>query len=856
MWTPGQQAVIAHQHKVYSFTHNKNNLRVILCPVDGASVTAYMRAVNAGSKDEAAVVPKGAAHFIEHMSFRIQNGKIWSLASKGDVINAETNMDSTRFYVVHLPDQTEETIKIDAARFKSPAVPADKVSTEMQAVLNELERGQRAGSKMFRTTSAVSILEHPYHHSTIGTKTCVKSTTAKDMEHFREKFYVPNNTSLIFVGSFDPQKIMSLVDTHFGSLEPSKDCKVLHTPEPPQSGMRLVELKIPAPCPMSCMAFKAPAGSTKESLALKMISRLVYHKTEGRASIHIDDGTFHDVSTYSPRQLDPYLWFFHSTYQKTSADIRAQNQKKMLNILQTFITHKVPQEKLDHIRNSILDSWNRSTESVQDIMSEIGRSVSIGNWKDFEDKETTLKAITQKDIQDTAQKVFDQSKMTVTHVIPTKVAPKLTSSEPLVEKTAKMSPAVENLQGSQPKNQWKIQKLSPTTHLIHTPRASFVRAFVSARFSPAQHDTASLLVASMQKTPKLAQKQQLAKLHAERSFTHDHEFIHMSMEMPNSVNAITNGAKIMFEQHWLQPIFNTKNIELQKKHIISELKSRPKDQNYLVKKHFIQALFEKTQYNIPMADRIERIKNLTKNDLKQFHAKFLGQNDDTYVTMITPDVKLASALGSILPAHQNIPNQTLSWTSKERKPSSIQHKLEGYGSTAIMLGQTIPNTISYEDKIALKLAASVLGGGMTGRLMHTVREQRGLGTYGIYCVVQTVSSKTDPILCVQGTFSPTSLHEGLDVTKQLINEWWEAGITPKELADTKDKMIGSITISADEVDQLGSIMLGYILKGKNPEKALATFKATVRNLTNEKVNSVLKKYVDPTKFAEVVVGPV
>ena len=79
MWQPGPTATL-QKNTVYSYTHQKNGLTVLLCPVSGSSVTAYMRAVNAGSKDEAAVTPMGAAHFIEHMSFRIQNGKIWSIS--------------------------------------------------------------------------------------------------------------------------------------------------------------------------------------------------------------------------------------------------------------------------------------------------------------------------------------------------------------------------------------------------------------------------------------------------------------------------------------------------------------------------------------------------------------------------------------------------------------------------------------------------------------------------------------------------------------------------------------------------------------------------------------------------------
>ena len=224
----------------------------------GTGVCAYMRTVHAGCKEEAACAPLGAAHFIEHMSFRIQNGKIWSLASKGDVINAETNMDSTRFYVVHLPEQTEQTIEIDAARFKETAVPVDKVDVERHAVINELERGEQAGNKMFHTTGAVSILSHPYHGSPIGTRTCVNQTKAYHMQQFRERYYVPNNTTLIFSGEFSPEKILKWVKQHFGDMVPGQNCHAIHTQEPAQTGRRLVELEMDAPCPMLCMAFRQP----------------------------------------------------------------------------------------------------------------------------------------------------------------------------------------------------------------------------------------------------------------------------------------------------------------------------------------------------------------------------------------------------------------------------------------------------------------------------------------------------------------------------------------------------------------------------------------------------------------------
>ena len=852
MWRPGPSATL-QQNTVYSYQHQNNNLTVLLCPVPGSSVTAYMRAVKAGSKDEAATTPMGAAHFIEHMSFRIQNGKIWSLASKGDVINAETNMDSTRFYVVHLPEQTEETIQIDAERFQTAAVPAEKVPVEMKAVLNELERGERAGNKMFRTTGAVAILEHPYHHSTIGTMTDVQRTSAADMEHFRAKYYVPSNTTLIFVGAMHPETILKHVDTHFGGIPAGEQGERVLTQEPAQLGMRYVELMLPAPCPMTCMAFRAPAASKKESVVLKCISKLLYHNGEGRAKSLIMDNTLHDVSTYSPRQLDPYLWFFHGTQETTSPESRLEVQQKMLNTLETFETHPVLTSELNNVKNVMLDEWNRSTESVQDLMAELGRGVSIGNWKDFQARKDALETITPNDIAMTAATIFKSHNMTVTHVIPTKEPLHSSAATNIESKAENISPSVVDIMVNQQNSEWKLRRIGPVTNLIHTPRAKYVRTTLSARFSPADHDKASLLVSALRE-PDVSRdiSSKLMALHAERNFMHDHEFIHMNMALPSD-NVLETGSAIV--QEWHNSNFDGDNVELHKRHLISELLSRRTDQSYQVKKHFIQSLFEKTQYNVPLEARVQRIKEISMTELEEFHNQ-LTSSGSTYVTMIAPTTKVAAELGKIFNSTGTPPKTTLEWTSLPRKATEIHQKLPGFGSASIMIGQTVKNSLTPEERVALKAAAEVLGGGMTGRLMHTVREQRGLGTYGIYAMIQTVSKATDPIFCVQGTFSPASLEEGMATTRELIQEWKTSGITPRELENACSRMVGSRKIAMDDVDQLGSTLLKHILDGKDAVQELQKFDKMVSELTVDFVNQTIRKYIDPSAFAEIIVGPV
>lgn len=841
MWQPGP-SIQLQQNPVYSYTHRDNGLTVLLCPVPDSRVCAYMRAVSAGSKDENGKT--GSAHFIEHMSFRIQNGKIWSLASKGDVINAETNMDSTRFYVVHLPHQTADTIRIDSERYKQAAVPADKVPVELRAVINELERGERAGNKMFHTTSALAILEHPYHHSTIGTRFDVSSTTAADMEHFRKQFYVPNNTTLIFTGHFDAAQILQDVHTNFGSIPASKTLETEHTPEPPQQGRRFAELNLEAPCPMICMAFRCPAGSTKESIVLQCISRLTWHNSQGRGKQLIDSGALHDVSTYAPRQLNPYLWFMHGTLE-TSGNLETA-ETKMFHVLESFMTHPVTEEELRTCKSSLQDDWNRSLESVTDIMNGLGRGVSMGNWKDCAERVVALESVTPADITSVAKLVFRRHHMTVTHVNPTvEKAPVLRattlSGAPSTRTPSNLPAVVASKAG------WSINSLSSGTNILHVPRASYVRVTLSARFSPAQQDIASLFVSHMKNAPQMT-----AALHTERNFSHDHEFVHMTMEMPTNTNVLQQASNIMFNKEWMNPSIH--NISVQKRRMIAEMNAMKKDQSYLTKSHFIKSLFEKTMYHTPLDVRTNRIQQMSKRDIQHFHTSWIGQSP-TMVTIVTPTVEAAATLGKILPAGASVTETTLEWQPVARKASSKHVKLTGYGSFQIMIGQTVAMKQHTRVAIALECAAEILGGGMTGRLMHTVREQKGLGTYGIYAVMQYVSPKTDGIFCIQGTFSPSSIKEGLACTKELLHDWHENGVTQVEFENARERMLGRRIIANDSVDHLHGTVLQYLLQQKSPKQAMQKYESVLQDITLGEVNDTLTKFIDPHKMSEVVVGP-
>jgi len=65
---------------------------------------------------------------------------------------------------------------------------------------------------------------------------------------------------------------------------------------------------------------------------------------------------------------------------------------------------------------------------------------------------------------------------------------------------------------------------------------------LSARFSPEEHGIAGIMTVYMGKGTDangLSNTLQLMSMHSERSFTHDHEFVHMSMAMPVARRSLT-----------------------------------------------------------------------------------------------------------------------------------------------------------------------------------------------------------------------------------------------------------------------------------------------------------------------------
>ncbi|CAN5574136.1 MAG: M16 family metallopeptidase [Actinomycetota bacterium] len=116
---------------------------------------------------------------------------------------------------------------------------------------------------------------------------------------------------------------------------------------------------------------------------------------------------------------------------------------------------------------------------------------------------------------------------------------------------------------------------------------------------------------------------------------------------------------------------------------------------------------------------------------------------------------------------------------------------------------------SHEDRHALALIDTVLGGGMSSRLFQEVREKRGLA-YAVYSY-SAMFADTGTFAVYAGT-TPQNARTVMDIVTTELASVAASGITPRELERAKGHLRGALVLSSEDpgsrMNRLGRQQLG------------------------------------------------
>lgn len=203
-----------------------NGLKVLVRPDRSIPIVTTMLWYQVGSRSEDPG-RTGLSHFLEHMMFkgtkRLAKGAIDQLTTwNGGFNNAFTGRDYTVYYFSFASDRWWPTLEIEADRMVNALLDPEEFELEKQVILEELRMAMDdPWESMRQTVDFLAFGDHPYRNPIIGQLADISDLTLDALIKHYDRYYLPNNATLVIVGDVDVDETLRRIDKTLGSL-PSK----------------------------------------------------------------------------------------------------------------------------------------------------------------------------------------------------------------------------------------------------------------------------------------------------------------------------------------------------------------------------------------------------------------------------------------------------------------------------------------------------------------------------------------------------------------------------------------------------------------------------------------------------------
>jgi zinc protease len=208
----------------------ENGLEVILHEDRSDPIAAVAIQYHVGSNREEKG-RTGFAHLFEHMLFQEsqhigQDQFFKKIQNAGGTLNGGTWEDGTVYFEIVPNNALEMALWMESDRmgFLLSTITQEAFANQQQVVINE--KKQRVDNNPYGHTNYVigKLLypeDHPYNWQVIGAEKDLRNATLKDVRDFYQKWYGPNNATLVVAGDYDREQVKQWIEKYFGEIKSS-----------------------------------------------------------------------------------------------------------------------------------------------------------------------------------------------------------------------------------------------------------------------------------------------------------------------------------------------------------------------------------------------------------------------------------------------------------------------------------------------------------------------------------------------------------------------------------------------------------------------------------------------------------
>jgi predicted Zn-dependent peptidase len=387
-----------------------NGVKVVYEKIPNIKITSVQVWMNTGSRNETQQV-NGISHFLEHMVFK--GTKKYGpdeidqiVESNGGQMNAATSKDYTFYFVTIPTDKVEVAFDTISEMVFNAKFIKEEIEKEKPVVIEEIKRKYDDPTYDMWTFLAETMFEGtPYAMEIIGTEKNVKSFTREQLIHYYNKYYHPENMTLVIVGDIEKEKAYELANKYFTvKREVPRGAQLQFQKRRLDSEITQVYQKNVNQV-YSMVAYEAPELNEMDIYSLDLIDELL---SGGESSIlnkklKNEMGLVNSIfGGYSGLKYGGVFLVFYTTEPGRHYTV----DKELYRILSDLVAGNIDDTAFEAAKNRLKSSTIFKREKASSEAEDIGYSYTLGLENYYKNYTVNIDKVTKADVIKTLQSIL------------------------------------------------------------------------------------------------------------------------------------------------------------------------------------------------------------------------------------------------------------------------------------------------------------------------------------------------------------------------------------------------------------------------------------------------------------------